>query len=112
MGRLDRINNWDELAERVHWSAAKLAKHCVVSLRTLERHFIRRMKKTPRLWLIEQRMERAKELLAEGATIKETAVTLSYKHATHFSRDYRRCFGGPPNKASTFFAVQEDRKAA
>jgi transcriptional regulator GlxA family with amidase domain len=50
-GRLHQIQNWSELAHEAKWSAAALAKKCGVSLRTLERHFLKAMGRRPQTWL-------------------------------------------------------------
>ena len=39
--RLKHIQNWPEWARVANWSAATLAQNCGVSLRTLERHFLK-----------------------------------------------------------------------
>ena len=64
--RLDKIQNWSELAQGVGWSAAALADKCGVCVRTLERHFRDEMGKCPQEWLSEQRHGLAKKLLSFG----------------------------------------------
>jgi AraC-like DNA-binding protein len=88
--RLKYIRNWPELAREVKWSASMLAKKCGVSVRTLERYFLKEFDKCPRIWLAEQRQLQAVELFQTGATAKEIAAYLGYKHATHFSRNFRQ----------------------
>jgi transcriptional regulator GlxA family with amidase domain len=61
--RLDRIQNWSELAREAGWCAATLAKKCEVSMRTLQRHFEENMGKPPKNYLTEQRQQLARELL-------------------------------------------------
>lgn len=68
--RLEHITNWHEVACRAKWSPAEMARECGVSLRTLERRFVRRMGKTPQAWLTEERMARAHELLTEGFSVR------------------------------------------
>jgi len=87
--RLHRIQNWPELAHEAKCCAATLAKNCGVSLRTLERHFLKEMGKCPKTWLSEQRQQQADKMLKDGLSVKETAANLGYKHSTHFSRDYK-----------------------
>jgi AraC family transcriptional regulator len=91
--RLHHIQNWPELAQQVKWSAAALAKKCGVSVRTLERYFFNHMGKGPKAWLSEQRQNQAIELLQKGCSVKETAACVGYKHATHFSREFKRYWG-------------------
>jgi AraC-like DNA-binding protein len=62
---LHHIKNWLELAHEAKWCAATLAKNCGVSLRTLERHFLKEMGKCPKAWLSEQRQQQGRQTLAE-----------------------------------------------
>jgi transcriptional regulator GlxA family with amidase domain len=96
-GRLQWIQKWEELARQANWSAEKLAKKCDVSLRTLERYFLETMGKCPRAWLCEQRQRCAIELLRDGCKVKKTATLLGYKHATHFSREFKKHWGHSPS---------------
>jgi transcriptional regulator GlxA family with amidase domain len=52
--RLNHIQNWPELAQQADWSASVLAKKCGVSVRTLERYFLKTMCKTPKNWLADR----------------------------------------------------------
>jgi AraC-like DNA-binding protein len=97
-GRLQWIEKWEELARQANWSAAALAEKCDVSLRTLERYFIEKTGKCPQTWLCEQRQQQAIELLRRGCKVKETAEFLGYKHATHFSREFKKHWGHAPTE--------------
>jgi transcriptional regulator GlxA family with amidase domain len=97
-GRLQWNQNWEALAGQAHWSAAALAERCDVSLRTLERYFLKEMGKRPQAWLCEQRQSRAVELLQDGCNVKETATLLGYKHSTHFSREFKKHWGHAPTE--------------
>ena len=101
--RLNHVQDWLSLAKQVNWSVSRLAKQCGVSVRALERHFLRSMKKSPKAWLREQRQKLATELLRDGCSVKETAAALGYKHPTHFSREFRKRWGYTPvaKQAST-----------
>jgi transcriptional regulator GlxA family with amidase domain len=90
--------NWQELAQRANWSAAALAKECGVSLRTLERYFLKAMGERPQAWLCEERQRRAVELLRDGSNVKTTAALLGYRHATHFSREFKKHWGHAPTE--------------
>lgn len=96
--RLHQTPNWPDLARQTHWSAAALAKECQVSLRTLERFFYGTLGKSPHVWLSEERQQQAIKLLDDGYSVKETAALLGYKHATHFSREFKRLLGYAPTR--------------
>jgi AraC-like DNA-binding protein len=87
--QLYQIQNWPERAQAAKWCATTLAQNCGVSLRTLQRHFLKEMGKSPKKWLLEQRNQKADEMLKGGLRIKEAAGSLDYKHSTHLSRDYK-----------------------
>jgi AraC-like DNA-binding protein len=94
--RLNQKPNWPELARQANGSVAKLAKLCGVSVRTLERYFLKNMGKKPKTWLVEQRQKQAIQLLRNGASVKVTASLLGYRFAHHFSREFRNYWGCCP----------------
>src|SRR5579872_2116061 len=94
--RLISIQDWGEMAEQAAWSVAHLAKLCRVSVRSLERYFATEMGKSPKAWLIEQRQKRARELLRDRCTVKETAVFLSFKHSSHLTNAFKNHWGHSP----------------
>lgn len=98
--RLDRIQNWPELAPAAGWFAAALAEKCGVSLRTLERFFREHMSNSPKAWFAEQRQRRAIELLREGRSIKEVAAMLGYRNQHHFAREFKKYNGYCPSAHS------------
>jgi AraC-like DNA-binding protein len=99
--KLNHIQNWPELASQTNWSASALAKKCGVSVRTLERHFLEQMGKSPKGWLAEQRQIQAAELLHDGSTVKETAASLGYKHPSHLTNEFKKHWGHcPSNKTA------------
>jgi len=83
--RLHHIQNWPELARAANKSVAALARHCDISVRTLPRYFLKKMGKSPKQWLSEQRLLRANELIQGGSSVKETAARLDYKHQSHLA---------------------------
>jgi AraC-like DNA-binding protein len=96
--RISHIQNWPELAQQAKWSASALAKQCGISLRTLERFFLTKMDKRPKVWLSEERQRLAVELLQRGYTVKETAGFLNYRHPSHFTNGFKKRSGYCPTK--------------
>lgn len=94
--KLNHIQNWPELARQAKWSVSAMARLCRVSVRTLERYFLKQMGKRPKAWLAEQRQKLASELLRDGSTIKEAANSIGYQHASTFSREYKKHWGNCP----------------
>ena len=99
--RLHQVQNWPELARQANWSVVLLAKNCRVSVRTLENYIHEKFGVCPLAWLFERRQQLALELLRDGSSVKETAMTLGYKYPTHFSRDFRKRWGQAPSAVST-----------
>jgi len=96
--KLNHFQNWPEMAREAKWSASELAKKCGISVRTLERHFLNNMDACPKKWLIEQRQKRASELLCAGSTVKEASYQIGYRHASTFSREYKKHCGSFPTE--------------
>jgi transcriptional regulator GlxA family with amidase domain len=99
--KLNHIENWPELALESKWSALTLAKNFGVSVRTLERHFLKQIGRTPKAWFIEQRQIQAAGLLREGLSVKEAAGVLHYKHPSHLSNDFTKHSGCCPSNRPT-----------
>lgn len=97
MSRLDRIQNWPELAQLSDCNAAALSQRCGVSVRTLERHFCEKMGQPPKHWLAAQRQRRATQLLNQRLLLKEVAFQLGYKYPAHFTRDFKSHWGCSPS---------------
>jgi transcriptional regulator GlxA family with amidase domain len=90
---LNCIQNWPELAQQANWSVVDLSKLCRVSVRTLERHFLKKMRETPKVWLTKQRHEWARQQLQRGCSVKETASRTGYKYPSTFSREFSKHWG-------------------
>ncbi len=70
----------------------------MVSVRQLQRHFLEQMGRTPKVWLNEQRMIAARKLLQEGSPVKAAASQLGFKQASHFCREFKRCYEMTPRQ--------------
>lgn len=95
--RLNRVNNWDELAGEAQYSTQSLAKIVGATVRQLERYFANEKRGLPHVWLNELRQTRSAQMLNLGHTVKEVAGLLGYKQASHFSREFKRYHGVAPS---------------
>jgi AraC-like DNA-binding protein len=86
-----------QLARACDYDAQRISRHFGISVRHLQRWFNAHLSSTPSVWLAEQRLLHARELLASSDSVKEVAYTLGFKHVSHFSRDFRRRFGHRPS---------------
>ena len=75
---------------------------CNMSLSTFKRHFIKEFKVSPGKWLIDKRLQRAKEILEHGYS-KPTDIYLEigYKNLSNFSIAFKNKFGINPSEIST-----------
>lgn len=52
----------------------------------------------PHRYLLEARMQQARAMLRQGASVTAAAVAAGYDDFSHFSRTFRRCFGHAPSR--------------
>ena len=83
---LNHAQDWLELARKANWSISEMAARSKVSVRTLERHFLKAFGKGPKAWLTEQRQKQVLTLRDDGYSVKEMAALLGYSHASNFTR--------------------------
>ena len=95
--KLDRTQNWLDLARQARFSARQLAALRGVSLRQLERYYHDAFGQTPQEWLNDARLREAKKLLSRGLSVKEVSFKLGFKQASHFSRTFKQRTGQPPS---------------
>ena len=79
------------------WKQEELAQRCNCSPAHLVRLFQRHLHTTPRQYLLDVRMRRARHLLAdENRSIKEIAMETGYDNPLNFSTCFRNRFGISP----------------
>jgi len=84
------LHTWTTLAAKSKFQPAQLARLCGVSIRTLERQFLRSLKKSPREWLSARRMETAaSRIQASSELIKTIAFELGFTHPNNFARTFK-----------------------
>jgi transcriptional regulator GlxA family with amidase domain len=90
------INLFDEnLDENLRLD--EVAKSVGVSRRQMERLFGRHIGKTPKQYLMDLRLQRARALLAEtDISVSEAAVACGFEAVSHFSKRFRERFGMSP----------------
>lgn len=63
---------------------------------TLVRQFRRRHGLPPLAWLLQLRLQRARERIAAGGTLADTALACGFSDQSHFTRLFTRQFGHTP----------------
>ena len=94
--RLDRIENWTELAADADYKPITMAALAPASLRQLERYFIGKFGKTPREWARLLQCQKARELIEQGYSNKAVVSALRFTNETEFCRIFKNVFGFPP----------------
>jgi transcriptional regulator GlxA family with amidase domain len=78
-------------------SVAEMAERAGQTERTFYRHFAGAIGKTPTTYLIDRRLDRAKQLLASGRNVKEVAVAVGFKSESSFRAAFNSRFALPPS---------------
>jgi transcriptional regulator GlxA family with amidase domain len=77
----------------------RLAEHCGVSLRTLEKAFTDLRGLTPVAHMRNLRLDNARRALDESdATVAEVAGRFGFRSSTTFALEYRKRFGMAPSR--------------
>lgn len=80
------------------WTLVTLAREAGVSRSSLAERFARIVGQTPLHYLLQWRLAVAKDLLARGHTVGETALAVGYESASGFSTAFSRETGRPPKE--------------
>ncbi len=80
-------------------SAVDLAKAAGLSVRQVERLFLRHLNMTPGRYYMRLRLERARELLRQtNMPILDVAIATGFTSHSYFAQSYRLQFGRPPSE--------------
>jgi len=113
MSRLDAITDWPERAARAKFRISALAVDCGVSERQLRRFIESKFRSPPHAWVLEQRLEKGRELLQQNLRLKEISQRLRFKSQAHFSREFKKHFGRSPRfylKEGTLRPPEDQRR--
>ncbi|WP_165840841.1 helix-turn-helix transcriptional regulator [Larkinella punicea] len=89
-----------------NFSLKELSRHVGTNEYNLKKHFKQVFGSTVFGYIQKFRMEKAKEMLADGTLkIAEISRQLGYKHATHFTAAFKKYFGYLPHKVKAFFLI-------
>lgn len=81
------------------FSAVQLAKMAGLSVRQVERLFLRHLNVTPGRYYMRLRLERARELLRQtNLPILDVAIATGFTSHSYFAQSYRLQFGRPPSE--------------
>lgn len=81
------------------FSAVQLARSAGLSVRQVERLFLRHLNVTPGRYYMRLRLERARELLRQtNMPILDVAIATGFTSHSYFAQSYRLQFGRPPSE--------------
>ncbi len=81
------------------YSALQLARMAGLSVRQVERLFLRHLGMTPGRYYMRLRLERARELLRQtNMPILDVAIATGFTSHSYFAQSYRLHFGRPPSE--------------
>ncbi|TDD19229.1 AraC family transcriptional regulator [Kribbella turkmenica] len=80
------------------WTVTEMAHRAALSRAQFTRRFVALLGMSPAQYLIQSRIDRAHQLLAEGGmTVTQVAGTLGYTDVPYFSRQYKQRTGRSPS---------------
>jgi len=102
-GRLLKIQQWEELAREARFQPAAMAALCPVSLRQLQRFFLKTFNKTPTQWTRELRCCIARQFISEGWSNKAVVAELHFANGSHFCHEFKRVYRVSPQAFSPLY---------
>jgi len=79
-------------------TVTELADLCGVSVPTLEKTVYKYLRCGAMTYYNVLRMKKARAMLSEGKSVKETAFSLGYANQNYFSASFKKHYGYPPSK--------------
>jgi len=80
-------------------SIAELASACSLSVSHFSRAFVRTLGVPPHRWLLERRVDRAKDLLSSGSLpLNDVSIACGFANQSHFSRVFATLTGMSPGR--------------
>ena len=95
---VERLENYIQAHLHERLTLARLASEIGRSTSFLSHNFSQEFGLPIKQYIQQKRITRAKQLLTDGHSVKETAAHLGYYDAFHFSKEFKRLTGFPPSK--------------
>lgn len=102
--RLQSIQEWEKLARQAKFQPGVMAALCPISLRQMQRFFLKAFHKTPGEWSRELRCRLARQLISQGWSNKAVVVELHFGNEAHFCHEFKRVFGCAPQSFGPYYA--------
>lgn len=73
-----------------------MAGKLLISRKTIERHFRQKWGQSPARWAKRRLLEKAKNLICQGYSVKAIVIDLHMCNESWFCREFRKMFGTAP----------------
>ncbi len=93
---LNDRGEWRRVAEESGYRAGAMAVAIGISRRQLQRYTRLAFGSSPQVWLDQERLAIAPNMLKETRCVKITAFNLGFKQVSHFSREFKLRYGLSP----------------
>jgi AraC-like DNA-binding protein len=93
------VSELEELAVKAKFKPGALAAFLRLSVRQLERRFLKEFQRTPTAWLQEYRFRIATRLVSQGYSTKAAASEVTYANASSFCHEFKKKHGISPQGA-------------
>lgn len=103
------LNDVAQLPQR-EWTSTSMAERAGLGLTAFTDWCRRATGRSPRWYLLEQRLARARERLAEQASVTEAALDAGFSSSQHFSATFRKLYGETPTAYLRRINSPDDRR--
>ena len=79
-----------------NWTVEELAREAAISRSALAARFANLVGEAPMHYLLNWRMQLAKQMLRESRAIQNVALRVGYESEAAFNRAFKRVTGSPP----------------
>ena len=98
-----RLNEWEQLLAKLEEDPAiprvsAMAKQFGLCTESFIRKFYRYTGQTPKQYVLQRRLWKARRILQAGHLVKEASFQSGFKDPLYFSRLYKKQFGHPPSQ--------------
>lgn len=93
VGKVLRLLHADPLR---NWTVEELAREAAISRSALAARFADLVDEAPMHYLLNWRMQLAKQMLRDSRTVQDVALHVGYESEAAFNRAFKRVTGSPP----------------
>src|SRR6266516_8152070 len=93
---ISKVESLEELARKANFRPDSMAALCSISLRQLERVFVKRFNKTPGAWARELRCRLARDLIEAGWMTKAVTRELHFTNESHLCHEFKKRYRVSP----------------